>query len=46
MTKTHLYIKIVALGQWYATDLNGNWLTAQQTAQAIANGATYEFVYN
>ena len=40
--KQHLYIKIVN-GQWFATDLNGVWLTAQQTAQAIADGATYEF---
>jgi len=43
MKKRHLYIKIVE-GQWYATDLDGNRLTAQQTAQAIADGATYEFV--
>jgi hypothetical protein len=43
MKNQHLYIKIVQ-GQWYATDLNGKWLTAQETAEAIANGATYEFV--
>ena len=38
----HLYIKIVD-GQWYATDLNGKWLTASETAKAIEDGATYEF---
>ena len=43
MKKQHLYIKIVQ-GQWYAFDLNGKWLTAQETAQAIASGATYEVV--
>ena len=41
--EAHLYIKIVG-GQWYATDLDGKWLTSQETAQAIENGATYEFV--
>ena len=41
--KLHLYIKIAA-GRWYATDLNGHWFSAQETAQAIAKGATYEFV--
>ena len=40
---SHLYIKIVD-GRWFATDLDGKWLTAQETAQAIATGATYEFV--
>lgn len=39
----HLHILIVA-GQWFATDSKGKWLTAQETAQAIATGATYEFV--
>lgn len=31
-------------GRWYATDLNGNWPTARETAKAIANGAACEFV--
>ena len=44
MLKQHLYIKVVQ-GRWYATDLNGKWLTAQETAQAIADGATYKFAY-
>ncbi len=43
MRKLHLYIKIVN-GQWYATDLDGKHLTAQETAKAIASGTTYEFV--
>jgi hypothetical protein len=41
--KQHLYIKIVQ-GQWYATDLSDKWLTKEETAKAIADGATYEFV--
>ena len=38
-----LYIKVTD-SQWYATDPKGKHLTAQQTAQAIAKGATYKFV--
>ena len=38
--KLHLSIRIIA-GGWYATDSKGKWLTAQETAQAVADGATY-----
>ena len=45
MKKQHLRIQIIEKSkQWYATTINGEKLTAQQTADAIKSGASYEFV--